>query len=309
MIRKTGPSSRPTVTKASAITDGLLIVDKPTGWTSHDVVGKLRRIVGQRRIGHAGTLDPGATGVLVVAMGRATRLMRFATELPKSYDGEVVLGATTSTLDNEGEVTATFDMAGTTLDEVQAAAEKFVGAIEQIPPMVSAIKVDGKRLHQLAREGIEVERKPRPVVVYGLEVESTDDAGVFRIKVDCSAGTYIRTLADDIGRALGGGAHLRNLRRVGIGSFTVDQAATLEQLENDWPLWLLPPVAMVRHFNTISVDDEVAVDISHGKALSQSLFADDQPGPWTIIDHSGQLLAVYERQDGRVRPAVVHAAK
>lgn len=302
------PKKSTTVTKASPITDGLLIVDKPTGWTSHDVVGKLRRIVGQRRIGHAGTLDPGATGVLVVALGRATRLMRFATELPKSYDGEVVLGTTTTTLDNEGEVTATFDMTGTTLGEVQAAAAEFVGAIEQIPPMVSAIKIGGKRLHQLAREGIEVERKPRPVTVYGLEVESTEEVGVFRMKVDCSAGTYIRTLADDIGRALGGGAHLRNLRRVGIGSFTVDQAVTLEQLENDWRPHLLPPVAMVRHFNTISADEDVAVAISHGKALSPSLFADDQPGPWTVIDRSGHLLAVYERTDGRVRAAVVHAA-
>jgi len=171
---------------------GFAVIDKPPGITSHDVVAILRRRFGERRVGHAGTLDPDATGVLLVGVGSATRLLRFLTALGKTYVGEVVLGTTTSTLDAGGEVTGRFDMADVTIDDVRAAAADLTGPIMQVPPMVSAVRVDGRRLHELAREGIEIDRAPRPVVVHRFEVAPTDDPLVMRIEVSCSSGTYIR---------------------------------------------------------------------------------------------------------------------
>ena len=206
-------------------THGLAVVDKPAGVTSHDVVGMLRRRFDERQVGHAGTLDPDATGVLLVGVGKATRLLRFLTALGKTYTADVVLGTSTSTLDSSGEVTGTFDMSAVTVDMARAAAgEHLTGPIMQVPPMVSALRIDGKRLHELAREGIEVERQPRPVTVYSFTVGDTDDPSVLRIEVRCSAGTYIRSLADDLGRLLGGAAHLRNLRRTAVGSFGESEA-------------------------------------------------------------------------------------
>lgn len=289
---------------AAPHTDGVLIVDKPRGFTSHDVVAKLRGIVKQKRIGHAGTLDPDATGVLVVGLGKATKLMRFATDLEKSYVGEIVLGTTTSTLDNQGEVTATFEMDGVTLADVQRVAEKFVGDIEQVPPMVSAIKVDGKRLHELAREGIEIERQARPVTINTLDVDATDERGVFRISVKCSSGTYIRSLAADIGEALGGGAHLRNLRRTAIGPFAVEEAATLEALQEDWQAHLLPSAAMVSHFEAVEVDEAVALDVSHGKAIGVASLVLSSNGPYGLLSKQQQLLGVFERNGDALRSMV-----
>src|SRR3954447_204648 len=195
---------------------GLVVVDKPAGVTSHDVVGVLRRRLGERRIGHAGTLDPDATGVLLVGVGKVTRVLRFLTALGKRYEGEVVFGTTTSTLDAAGEVTGTFAM-DLTVDMVRTAAAGLTGPILQVPPMVSALKVDGRRLHELAREGIEVEREARPVTVHELGVTPTADPLVYAVEVHCSSGTYIRTIAADLGERLGGGAHLRNLRRTAVG--------------------------------------------------------------------------------------------
>ena len=213
--------------------DGLIVVDKEAGWTSHDVVAKSRGLLGTRKVGHAGTLDPDATGVLLLGVGKATKLLRFLSPLGKAYVGEVVLGTETSTLDAAGDVTATHDMGGVTLTDVRSAAAAFVGDIEQIPPMVSAVKIDGKRLYELARQGIEVERAPRPVTIRSLEVlpGPDDEGGVFTVVVSCSSGTYIRTLAADIGTALGGGAHLRNLRRTSVGPFTLDDAVPLQSGE------------------------------------------------------------------------------
>ncbi len=208
--------------------NGLVLVDKEVGWTSHDVVAKSRGILGTRKVGHAGTLDPPATGLLLVGVGTMTRLLRFLTALPKTYVGEVVLGTETDTLDDTGEVTATYDMAGVTLADVRQKAEALTGDILQVPPMVSAVKVDGKRLHELAREGKEVERAARPVTIHAFDVGEPVEAGVFPVEVTCSSGTYIRTLAADLGAALGGGAHLRNLRRTAAGSFTVDQAHRID---------------------------------------------------------------------------------
>ena len=285
---------------------GLAVIDKPAGWTSHDVVARARKVFGQKRVGHAGTLDPGATGVLVVGLGRATRLLRFVTDLPKAYVGEVVLGVATTTLDDEGDETGRWDMAGITLDDVRAAAARFVGEIEQVPPMVSAVKVGGQRLHALARAGVEVERAPRRVTVHRLEVEGTGRPGVLRVDVDCSSGTYIRSLAADLGEALGGGAHLRNLRRTAVGPFTVAGATHLDDLG---PGAVQPPAAAVAHLAAVRAGPELAAAVAHGKVLAAAdLGLPPGDGPWAVLDGAGDLLAVYEQHGGgRVKPAVVLA--
>lgn len=282
--------------RRSATTHGVAVVDKPAGVTSHDVVGMLRRRFGERQVGHAGTLDPDATGVLVVAVGKATRLLRFVEKTRKGYVGEVVLGTQTSTLDSSGDVIGTYDMSSVTIEDVRAAiAQHLVGDIEQVPPMVSAIRVDGKRLHELAREGIEVERAPRPVTVYRFEAIDWVEPGVIGIDVECSAGTYIRTLADDLGRLLGGGAHLRNLRRTAVGEFTLAEAGPPDTCE------LLPVAAAVRALPVVAVDDAVAALVANGRVLD----AWDGDGPWAVFDRAGELLAVYEPYRGQAKPAVV----
>ena len=284
---------------------GIVVVDKPAGMTSHDVVAKSRGLLGTRKVGHAGTLDPDATGVLLLGVGRATKLLRYLSPLGKSYVGEVVLGTETSTLDAAGEVTATHDMAGTTLAEVQAAATRFVGDIEQVPPMVSAVKVDGKRLHELARQGIEVERAPRPVTVHHLEVTAgpPDEPGVFTLHVSCSSGTYVRTLAADIGTALGGGAHLRNLRRTSVGPYTLDDAVALEAVG---PNVVRPMVEAVRHLSSTTVDAEVAEAVAVGKVLEAEALGVTGPGPWAVLGPGHELLAVYEPFRGTtVKPSLV----
>jgi tRNA pseudouridine55 synthase len=283
------------------VIDGFVVVDKPSGWTSHDVVARCRKIFGQKRVGHAGTLDPGATGVLLVGLGRATRLLKFVADLDKAYVGEIVLGSTTTTLDDEGDVTGTFDMRGVSRDDVAAAAAKFVGDIEQIPPMVSAVQIGGKRLHALAREGVEVERAARPVTVHSIEVLEEVAPGVFRVDVVCSTGTYIRTLADDIGRALGGGAHLRNLRRRAIGPFAGDGAVPLDELT---PEAARPSADLLVHMPTITVGPEGVDAVSHGRALFDETFT-EPVGFVAVKDDSGQLVAVYRRDGDRLVADVV----
>jgi tRNA pseudouridine55 synthase len=258
-----------------------VVVDKPAGCTSHDVVSRCRRIFGQRRVGHAGTLDPGATGVLLVGLGRATRLLRFLSPLRKSYVGEVVLGVETSTLDDAGDVVATYDMSTVGLDDVRDAATAFVGDILQVPPMVSAVSVGGRRLHELARAGVEVEREARPVTVHRFEVVDAAEPGVFRVEVDCSSGTYVRSLAADLGSALGGGAHLRRLRRTAVGPFTVERARPLAGLGPDD---VLPPVAAVAHLPAVSADPEA---VRVGKVLDVDW---DGDGPWAVVDGAGELV-------------------
>ena len=279
---------------------GLVVVDKPAGVTSHDVVGMLRRTLHERRVGHAGTLDPDATGVLLVGVGNATRLLRFLTALGKTYTAEVVLGVETDTLDDSGVVTARHDMHDVTLDRVRAVvAEHLVGRIMQVPPMVSALKVDGRRLHELAREGIEVERRPRPVTVHRFEVDSTDDPLVYRIEVTCSSGTYVRTLAADLGALLGGGAHLRNLRRTACGSFDERQAVAPDQAQ------LITMAEALRDYASVTVDEATVALVRNGRKLA----ADDRwqgDGPWAVLDEAGDLVAVYERVDAHtVKPDVV----
>ena len=209
---------------------GILLVDKPEGWTSHDVVGRLRRMTGQRRIGHSGTLDPMATGLLVVFLGRATRAVEFAEGHDKGYTALLRPGVVTDTLDTTGRVLVTSAQRPTRA-ELEAALERFRGDIEQLPPMYSAIKLGGKKLYEIARAGGEVERKPRPVTIYRLECTGEREDGDFELEVECSKGTYIRTLCDDIGRELGCGACMSGLRRTRAGGFDVKDAHTLEEIE------------------------------------------------------------------------------
>ncbi len=283
--------------------NGLVVVDKETGWTSHDVVARCRRIFGQKRVGHAGTLDPDATGVLLVGLGRATRLLRFLTALPKTYEAEVVLGTATSTLDASGEVTGTWDMEDVSLADVRGAAAALTGEIEQVPPMVSAVKVGGRRLHALAREGVEVERAARPVTVHRYDVTPGMTPGVFRIEVVCSSGTYVRVLAADLGAALGGGAHLRNLRRTRIGSFATEDARLVDELT---PAVVLTPAQAMRDLDQVVVPLDAQRLVARGLPLDRVPLGVSGDGPWGLVDDGHRLLAVYEATEtDRIKPAVV----
>ena len=264
----------------------------------------LRRRFNERQVGHAGTLDPDATGVLLVGIGRATRLLRFLTDLGKTYSGEVVFGTTTDSLDSTGVVTGTFDMSGLSESKVREVVQRHLtGAIEQIPPMVSAVKVDGRKLYELAREGVEIERAPRPVVIHRFDVAATSDPLVYSIEVQCSKGTYIRTLAADLGTALGGGAHLRNLRRTSVGPFTLDEALALEAVAPDR---VLPMVAAVRHLSSTTVGGEMADAVAVGKVLEADELELAGEGPWAVLGPDGALLAVYESFRGTtVKPSLV----
>ncbi len=210
--------------------DGILLIDKPQEWTSHDVVNLVRRRFRQNKVGHAGTLDPMATGLLVILIGKATRLSNDLSGQNKVYTGTVKLGTETASQDAEGEVTATYDMSEVTAEQISALKEQFTGDLEQVPPMVSALKHKGKSLHELAREGIEVERKARPITIHELEISNINPP-TFDVFVSCSKGTYIRTLSYDMGKALGGGAHLCALRRVASGDFSIENAVEMETVK------------------------------------------------------------------------------
>ena len=292
---------------------GLLVVDKPAGMTSHDVVDKARRLLAERKIGHSGTLDPDATGVLLLGVGDATRLLRFLDNVTidgrsttsKSYTGTVVLGTETTTLDAAGEVTATYDMSaiidGLTVDKVQAivdgnVGQQLLGDVMQVPPMVSALKVDGKRLHELAREGIEIEREARPMTVHSFAVLAVRGNEI-DIDVTCSSGTYIRTLAADLGTLMGGGAHLKNLRRTSIGRFEVADAVTLDELSADDSephSYLRPVLECVRGLTRLDADADVRAAVAVGKVLPASVFEGYGPAPWAVVDADERLIAVYE---------------
>ncbi|MHB1536249.1 MAG: tRNA pseudouridine(55) synthase TruB [Acidimicrobiales bacterium] len=302
------------------MTDGLLVLDKPSGMTSHDVVGRCRRVFSQRRVGHAGTLDPDATGVLLVGLGRATRLLQFLTGLDKSYDAEVVLGVATTTLDSGGDEVGRWDMSEIDLHSARRAAATLTGPVLQVPPMVSAIKIGGQRLHRLARQGVEVERPSRAVRVHRFEIRAPEDPDpgplgggpVFSVGIDCSSGTYIRTLAADLGAALGGGAHLRRLRRSAVGPWTLADATPLEQIT---PEAVRPPLAALCGMPTIAVAGDLEVAVGHGAVLERSRLGgatllDGSDGPWAVLDRAGALLAVYQAHgDGRAKPVVVLAGE
>jgi tRNA pseudouridine55 synthase len=289
--------------------DGLLVVDKHAGPTSHDVVNRLRRLFATKRVGHAGTLDPPATGILLVGLERATRILQFLQALPKTYRAEVAFGAATSTQDATGRVLeerpCSFD-----LDDLRGAAATMVGEIRQVPPMVSAVRVGGERLYRAARRGEEVERPARPVTVYGLDVATFDEAAwEATLDVRCSSGTYVRTLAADIGELLGCGAHLKTLRRTSVGSLGEADAATLAQLEAMDPdarrAAVLPMGAALRDYESVTISGEDLEAVGHGRSLG-----DPDPGcpegpPVALVDPNGRLLAVYRRQGAGLRPVAV----
>ena len=288
--------------------DGLLVVDKPAGWTSHDVVAKVRGVCRQRRVGHAGTLDPDATGVLLVGLGRVTRLLRFLQETTKAYRGVVAFGVATDTLDAAGVILERRPLP-VSREEVERATRRFVGDIRQVPPMVSALKVGGRRLHELARAGEVVEREARPVRVDHFEVESFAP-GPFpqaTVLVECSSGTYVRSLAADLGTALGGPAHLAELRRLRVGTFTLDDAHELAEIEAAPEAVLLAPADAMRALERATVDAETARAISHGVVFAEPALGVRGPGPFALVDGTGALLAVYERRGAALKPAVVLA--
>jgi tRNA pseudouridine55 synthase len=275
--------------------DGVVVVDKPAGMTSHDVVDAVRRRLNTKKVGHAGTLDPGATGVLVIGLGRATRFLEYAQRAPKRYFAVARFGIVTSTLDASGEVLET-RRANVVREDVERALDAFRGAIEQVPPMVSAVKVGGERLYRKALRGVEVERAARRVTIYALQLtafESHDDATRATLDVTCSAGTYIRTLVADLGAALGCGAHLETLRRVEAGGFSIADAVALDALDEGS---LRPLADVVRSLPTVEVDDEAAALVRNGRPIPAPAV---RAGAEAVaVLRGNDLLGVYRERDG-----------
>ncbi|MDQ7028485.1 MAG: tRNA pseudouridine(55) synthase TruB [Ardenticatenia bacterium] len=281
--------------------DGLLIVDKPAGITSHDVVERVRRLSRQRRVGHAGTLDPLATGVLVLGLGRTTRLLEYMASHDKRYWATVRLGVSTTTYDAEGEITAHYEGPWPSLDAVEAALEEFVGEIEQRPPAFSAIKRGGERLYKKARRGEQVDIAPRRVIVHTLRLMSYVPP-TLHLEITCSKGTYIRSLAHDLGQVLGTGAHLAALRRMASGPFTLDDAHTLEELDTAARArrlheLLRPPDAGLVNLLAIDISPEQARRVAHGQPVSGP--PPTTPGQMARIRLNGRLLAVAEYDERR----------
>jgi tRNA pseudouridine55 synthase len=289
-------------------TSGLTIVDKPAGMTSHDVVSRMRRIAGTRRVGHGGTLDPMATGVLVIAIGPATRLLTYLSGADKAYSATIRLGQSTVTDDAEGAVLTSADAGGVTEDRVRDELAKLTGDIEQVPSAVSAIKVGGRRSYARVRAGEQVELKPRRVTVSRLDLRRTTRPAPHLldcdVEVECSSGTYVRAIARDLGAALGVGGHLTALRRTRVGGFAIDQARTLEELEaGGEPIAVGLSEAAATLFPRRDVDAGDAVRLSHGSPLA----AAGIDGVYAVFDPTGQVLAVVSERGGKARPEVVLA--
>jgi tRNA pseudouridine55 synthase len=275
---------------------GLFVIDKPQGLTSHDVVARVRRITGQKKAGHAGTLDPLATGVLPVVLGKATRLVEYLADAGKAYRAVLVLGATTGTYDREGPLTPTENAVMPSAGEVEKALEAFRGEIDQLPPMHSAVKVGGKRLYELARKGAEVERAPRRVTISRLDLEAYDPPSM-TIYVECSKGTYIRSLAHDLGSALGTGAYLDALVRTRHGPFALDSAITLEGLEQafsdgTWQQSLYPPESILAGWPTYTATPEEEAAIAQGKPQHMPPPGAGSPPLVAARSSKGDLLAI-----------------
>ena len=280
------------------MTDGVLVVDKPAGMTSHDVVDEIRRRFATKKVGHAGTLDPDATGVLLIGIGRATRFLAYAQDAPKRYSATARFGTSTSTQDASGDVLQTRSCSFGS-DELARALDKFRGDIEQIPPMVSAVKVGGERLYAKARRGEEVSRAARPVTVYELTV--TDFRPAEPIEADlnvlCSSGTFVRTLIHDIGEVLGCGAHMTVLRRTETGGFSIAEATPLESISAPH---LLPLWEAVRTLPATELTDPDAVAVTHGRALPAALAPDLSEDDTVALKAGGELVAVYKRSGDRL---------
>ena len=289
---------------------GILVVDKPTGWTSHQVVGRCRRLLGTRKVGHAGTLDPMATGVLVIGVGRGTRLLGHLALTTKTYQATIRLGQATNTDDADGEFTAERGASGVSDEAIEAALRPLRGDIVQVPSSVSAIKVNGQRAYALVRKGQDVQLTGRPVSVQRFEVLSRRDSNAgdlalvdLDVVVDCGSGTYIRALARDLGAALGTGGHLTALRRTRVGGFDLTEALSPAQLTAEQPrrpeLIGLAEVAR-RSFCVVELGDEQARDVGYGRPLALTLPADP-----TALLHGDRLLALYRPDGGRAVPLAV----
>lgn len=298
--------------------EGVVVVDKPLGVTSHDVVAAIRRIVGSKpgrrgnrrgpKVGHAGTLDPEASGVLVVCIGRATRLVPYLQASRKTYDARMRLGRTTTTLDAEGEETSWTDASAVTEEALCDALKAFVGDIEQVPPMVSAVKVGGERLYEKARRGEEVERAPRPVTIHDIVLADFHPGSQAEASflVTCSSGTYVRTLAADVGDRLGVGGHLVGLRRLGSGRFHAEDAHDLDALHamaaaGTFAEAVMAPAAAMADHPTVVLDETTATAVRHGRRIP----ATGHEGPVRVLDAAGALVAVMRDVDGRAEPEVV----
>jgi tRNA pseudouridine55 synthase len=302
---------------------GLVIVDKPGGMTSHDVVARVRRLAGTPKVGHAGTLDPMATGVLVVGVEKATRLLGFLTLTEKEYAATIRLGQATSTDDAEGEITATASAAGVSTETLAAATAGLTGEIQQVPPGISAVKVDGQRAYRLTRAGAAPELKARPVTVYEFAVAAVRRDGDL-LDVDatvrCSSGTYIRALARDLGAALGTGGHLTRLRRTRVGGYGVEDARTLEQLAGRFEVLPLAEVASAA-FPRRNLTLDEARRLAHGGRLAPAGVSAEtpaetpaaaagppaMPGPTAAYAPDGTLIALVTEESGQARPLVVFA--
>ncbi|MEU1389434.1 MULTISPECIES: tRNA pseudouridine(55) synthase TruB [unclassified Nonomuraea] len=285
---------------------GLIIVDKPGEWTSHDVVAKMRRIAGTRRVGHAGTLDPMATGVLVIGVEKATRLLGHLALTEKVYEATIRLGVSTNTDDAEGETVATASAAEVGAAEVHKGVEALTGAIMQVPPQVSAIKVNGQRAYKMARAGQEVALAARPVTVYGfdvLDIRAAGDVVDVDAVVTCSSGTYIRALARDLGAALGVGGHLTSLRRTRVGPYDLSLARSIDQLAEEC---MVLPIgeAVSAAFPRRDVTAEEARVIGHGGRLPAAGLG---AGPIGVFGPEGELLALVEEQGRIAKPLAVFA--
>jgi tRNA pseudouridine55 synthase len=283
-------------TEAATGVDGLVLVDKPGGMTSHDAVAVVRRALGTRRVGHGGTLDPMATGLLVVGVGRATRLLRFLAEFPKLYEGSGVLGVETTTLDADGEVVrrSPVEVSPAQLREAMA---RFTGDIEQRPPAYSAVKVAGERLYRSARAGREVIAPPRGVHVYAFNLRRFDPPR-FDFRVRCSGGTYVRSLVADVGSTLGCGAHLAALRRTAVGAFSVEDAGSPEE-----PGPLLPVEAAVSHLAAVTLHPHEAEVAVHGSCLGPAGIV----GPYRAVAPDGKLIGIYRDDGAKAVPEVILA--
>ncbi|MDX1997255.1 MAG: tRNA pseudouridine(55) synthase TruB [Thermoanaerobaculia bacterium] len=299
--------------------DGLLLLAKETGYTSHDVVQKARRLMKQKKIGHCGTLDPNATGLLVLTLGKATRLTRFLIGAPKIYDGTIQLGAATNTYDAAGEITSTGDFTGIDRAAVAAAMSTFEGVIQHVPPAYSAKKVQGRKLYEFARAGEEVEIEAKEVEVYEFVPTSEVTVGVVSFRLGCASGTYARTLAHDVGQKLGCGAHLATLRRLRVGPFELSSALTLAELETRTAgeppelgaAWI-PFDEIPLPFPTLTLDARDEQRLKNGQTvLSRELQVAE--GDWLkLANRRGEMIAVGsvterigERGVGIVQPRVV----
>ncbi|MDQ4057942.1 MAG: tRNA pseudouridine(55) synthase TruB [Actinomycetota bacterium] len=278
--------------------DGVLIIDKPSAMTSHDVVDVIRKRFRTKRVGHAGTLDPDATGVLMLGLGKATRFLSYAQAAPKRYRTTAVFGVTTSTQDASGEIVEKRPV-DISEDGVRAAMSSLTGEIEQIPPMVSAVKVGGERLYRKALRGESVERSARPVTIHAFELLAlTTDPPEALLEVRCSGGTYVRTLVHDLGARLGCGAHLRDLRRIENGGFTDSEAVPLDAVDDSH---LRPVAEAVRELARVEIDEDAARLVSHGRSLPLTL-GDFTEGEAVAVVHEGKLVAVYLRKDDELVP-------